>query len=362
VLSQGERTLKLAREIGQRHGEAFACACLAMCLGSRGDYQHALDLTQQSLEIAQEIEHRQWMTFAHWLLGVLHRDLLAPPLASQHLEQALALAQEIGSLAWIHYASASLASLLLLSHDLAQAESLLDTALDSGVPAHTLAQRLIWSARAELALARGDPGLALDITDRLIASAANMSEERVIPRLWKLRGEALVALHREAEAESVLQAAQAAAHTQGLRPWLWRIYLDLGKLYAAQRRSEEAEYAFLTTQEIVEELAANVPDGALRENFLSRVTAQLPRSRPLSPRRVTKSAFGGLTEREREVAALIAQGKSNREIAEVLVVNYRTIEKHIENMLSKLGFASRAQIAVWAAERGLGGKEQNSPL
>jgi DNA-binding NarL/FixJ family response regulator len=60
------------------------------------------------------------------------------------------------------------------------------------------------------------------------------------------------------------------------------------------------------------------------------------------------------------VAALIAQGKSNREIAEVLVVNYRTIEKHIENMLSKLGFTSRAQIAVWASEKGLGKKEQSS--
>jgi DNA-binding CsgD family transcriptional regulator len=186
-----------------------------------------------------------------------------------------------------------------------------------------------------------------------------MSEERVIPRLWKLRGEALVALHREAEAETVLQAAQAAAHAQGLRSWLWRIYLDLGKLYAAQRRSEEAEHAFLITHEIVEEIVANVSDGVLRENFLSGVTAQLPRSRPLSPRRVTKSAFGGLTEREREVTALIAQGKSNREIAEILVVNYRTIEKHIENILSKLGFASRAQIAVWAAEKGLGKKEQS---
>ena len=60
------------------------------------------------------------------------------------------------------------------------------------------------------------------------------------------------------------------------------------------------------------------------------------------------------------MAALITQGKSNREIAEILVVNYRTIEKHVENILSKLGFASRTQIAVWAAEKGLGKKQ--SPL
>ncbi len=59
---------------------------------------------------------------------------------------------------------------------------------------------------------RSDPGMALDITGRLIASAANLSDERVIPRLWKLRGEAFAALHREAEAETMLRAAQEDAH------------------------------------------------------------------------------------------------------------------------------------------------------
>jgi hypothetical protein len=54
----------------------------------------------------------------------------------------------------------------------------------------------------------GLPGLALEITDRLIAHASNLSGECVIPRLWKARGEALAALHREAEAEADLQAAQ----------------------------------------------------------------------------------------------------------------------------------------------------------
>jgi non-specific serine/threonine protein kinase len=60
------------------------------------------------------------------------------------------------------------------------------------------------------------------------------------------------------------------------------------------------------------------------------------------------------------VAALIAEGKSNREIAEVLVVNYRTIEAHVSNILSKLGLTSRAQIAVWATEKGLRKTEQQS--
>ena len=92
-------------------------------------------------------------------------------------------------------------------------------------------------------------------------------------------------------------------------------------------------------------MRASVPDTSLRDHFLQQASGLIPRHEPLSPRRAAKKAFEGLTEREREVAALIAQGKSNREIAEILVVNYRTIEKHIENILSKLGFASRAQIA-----------------
>jgi DNA-binding NarL/FixJ family response regulator len=146
---------------------------------------------------------------------------------------------------------------------------------------------------------------------------------------------------------------------QGARSLLWHIALDLGKLFHAELRDEEAERAVTFAQELIEELAAPIPDQSLRDQYLHQATALMPRAQPLSPRRATKRAFGGLTEREREVASLIAQGKANREIADILVVNYRTVEKHIENILSKLGFASRTQIAVWAAEKGLGDKGQS---
>jgi DNA-binding NarL/FixJ family response regulator len=92
----------------------------------------------------------------------------------------------------------------------------------------------------------------------------------------------------------------------------------------------------------------------VQEHFLRESSALLPRARAVSsPRRIAKQAFGGLTEREREVAVLIAQGKSNREIADQLVVSYRTVETHVGTILSKLAFSSRAQIAVWAVEIGL---------
>ncbi len=56
-----------------------------------------------------------------------------------------------------------------------------------------------------------------------------------------------------------------------------------------------------------------------------------------------------LTAREREVAALIATGMTNKEIAAQLVISRRTAESHVEHILTKLGFSSRSQVAAWAA-------------
>ncbi|MEV0470967.1 helix-turn-helix transcriptional regulator [Streptomyces prunicolor] len=58
-----------------------------------------------------------------------------------------------------------------------------------------------------------------------------------------------------------------------------------------------------------------------------------------------------LTRREAEVAELIAEGLTNQQIADRLVVALRTAEGHVERILSKLGFTSRSQVAVWAEGR-----------
>ncbi|MBV9169211.1 MAG: helix-turn-helix transcriptional regulator, partial [Chloroflexi bacterium] len=57
--------------------------------------------------------------------------------------------------------------------------------------------------------------------------------------------------------------------------------------------------------------------------------------------------------REREVATLIAQGFSNADIASALVIGRRTVDTHVNHILSKLGVHTRAQIAAWAVERRL---------
>ena len=60
-----------------------------------------------------------------------------------------------------------------------------------------------------------------------------------------------------------------------------------------------------------------------------------------------------LTRREIEVATLVAQGLTNRQIAEEFGIAQRTVDTHVERTLAKLGFAARAQVGVWVASQGL---------
>jgi non-specific serine/threonine protein kinase len=58
-----------------------------------------------------------------------------------------------------------------------------------------------------------------------------------------------------------------------------------------------------------------------------------------------------LTRRQREVADLVAEGLTNKEIADRLVISPRTADTHVEHILTKLGFTTRTQIATWAIQQ-----------
>lgn len=76
-----------------------------------------------------------------------------------------------------------------------------------------------------------------------------------------------------------------------------------------------------------------------------------PASDQPSPTRLGPGTPGGLTRRELEIAQLLAEGLSNKDIAARLVISQRTAETHVDRILSKLGFTSRLQVASWMAEQ-----------
>jgi DNA-binding NarL/FixJ family response regulator len=110
---------------------------------------------------------------------------------------------------------------------------------------------------------------------------------------------------------------------------------------------------FSAARRLIGELAATIEGAGEREYFLETALKEIPTEKRTSIQATNLKNPGGLTAREREIAGLIAQGKSNLEIAQNLVVSKRTVETHITNILTKLDFSSRSQIAVWTTKNGL---------
>lgn len=361
-LPAARQAVEIARSISWRSGEVLASICLGLAEGRCGQFGAALAILAAALEMALDIEHKEWIVDARRALGWLYTEFLDLDRAEQVLLVAQDMAREINSEIWQRQAAAALAEVFIGQGRLDGAQRVLDGALEASSPAQTLQERLIWAARARLALARGQAGAALAIVERLIATTQNLASEPspVVPRLWLLRGEVLIGQHAFAEAEADLAAALAAAQVQGRVPLQWRIELALGRVLLAQRRKAEAESLFSAAWRTVQTLAATLPDEAdqemsssARAQFLARAQALFPAVPETTPRQAAKQRFGGLTGREREVATLLAQGLSNREIAERLTISERTAERHVANIMLKLDFNARTQIAAWAVENGL---------
>ncbi|HJW61016.1 MAG TPA: helix-turn-helix transcriptional regulator, partial [Actinomycetota bacterium] len=103
-------------------------------------------------------------------------------------------------------------------------------------------------------------------------------------------------------------------------------------------------------------------DAALRELDAAQVVFERLGAaldvREVAARRGRAALPGGLTGREAEVLALVAAGRSNREIAAVLVLSHKTVARHLSNIFAKLGVSSRTQAAAYAFEHGLAAPER----
>jgi DNA-binding CsgD family transcriptional regulator len=341
--------LEIAQQMGARPAETLGKLWLGLSLVSSGKYSQGLEMLRAGLELAEVIDHRHFMTTGHMILGAFYLDIFALPLAQTHLEQAQRLAEETKSYIWLGMITAFLADIYTQQSNFAKADAALRTLLTDDLPLHASHERHLWRAKAEWHLAQGQAMEAFAITQRIVEPG-----DRTIPRLSLLYAESALALRRYASAQNILQPAREAVQALGLKPLLWRILLALGRVARVRGKDEQAERYFAEGRAVLDELAAELAlcDTTL-PGYLVQAGERMTRARATTARALTKNQYEGLTARETEVAGLIARGRSNKEIAETLFLSNRTVEAHIGRILAKLNFSSRAQIAVWAVEKGL---------
>jgi DNA-binding NarL/FixJ family response regulator len=100
----------------------------------------------------------------------------------------------------------------------------------------------------------------------------------------------------------------------------------------------------------LDELGAGAAAAAVRRRMKELGVKAIPRG----PRAATRAAPAGLTPREQEVLALLADGLPDREISERLFISERTVHHHVSAVLSKIGVSSRTAAAREAARMGIG--------
>lgn len=139
---------------------------------------------------------------------------------------------------------------------------------------------------------------------------------------------------------------------------------------AIKQRYPDVEVVALTSFSEAERVHAALQAGAagylLKDAEPDEVVAAVRAARrgevhldPVVARKLTRSLVASahtataLTPRERQILVLVAQGRSNRDIASTLVISERTARTHVSNVLTKLGLASRTQAALWAVREGL---------
>jgi DNA-binding CsgD family transcriptional regulator len=337
----------LARQIEDREDLAGSLYTLGLAQMAMGNHDRAAGLLEESQSLFQELGDKQLVAET-----VRHRGHVAArqgdyPLASALLEEAIALYRETGSTEGIAYSLRHLGVVRHYQHDYTQAVELLEkslalfrdlkviegtayalTGLGSTlhhVGNHERARRLY---EESLTLSR-DFGIKWAILECLYGVASVIASQGLPERAARLFGAAEVLrdgidyslpLPDQADNEDAVTAIHAA--------------LD-DKTFAAAW----AEGRAMTLEQAVE-YALSSKGGGVRK------------LRDAEDIEVGKSP-GPLAPREREVAALVAQGLTNQEIASLLVITERTAETHVQHILNKLGFNTRAQIAAWAVENGL---------
>ena len=298
-----EEGLAVCKEVGDREFGALCLICLSKVASDRGDYEEAKRLAEESLTLGAGLENNYYTCLALSDLGELSR-------LRGDYDQAIALHEQ---------------SLAVSRH--------------RGYP--------VWNANALRHLGidhfrRGAYGRAAEHLKQSLTLCKEVGN-KVFPVecLYGLGGVACVAQQYE-RAARLFGAATQLRDALGLRSK--PADQECHDHHTATTRARLGEAAFAAAWA---EGRAMMLDQAI--DYALAWSESMGSAQPR--RRSTRPDGEVLTTREREVAALVARGQTNRQIATTLVISERTADAHVQNILNKLGFNARTQIASWATSR-----------
>lgn len=127
-------------------------------------------------------------------------------------------------------------------------------------------------------------------------------------------------------------------------------YLDDEKMYPV---IEAGAFSYLLKTSRATEVADAIRAAARGQSVLVSQVASKMMNRFRSDAHAPAPAHSELTDREMEVLKLLAQGKSNQDIADQLIIGIKTVKFHVTNILAKLGVEDRTQAAIYAYKNGL---------
>ncbi|WP_448611466.1 ATP-binding protein [Geodermatophilus sp. URMC 60] len=298
------------------------------------DPETAVPLLEEGLRTARELDRPAVAALATQYLGqaALFRGDL--PAADRLLRAAAAGHEAAGAPAGA-FCWADVGVVALLAGDLASADAAFGTSLAAAADPWTRSHAL-WG-QGLVRLAGGDPAAATRLEEQALRLMRAVDDRSGVALCvaalgWTAaaRGDAGTAARLAGAADAVWRSVPARLPEPLTAPddhWTGVARRALGEQRWAARYAEGSalERAAAVALALGEEAAARTP---------------------------VPPPSGPLTRRQQEVADLVAEGLTDREIAARLVISPRTAESHVEQILTRLGFRSRAQIAAWTATQG----------
>jgi len=332
-----EEGLAAARRAGNKNGAADALGGLELLATRAHDNAVSLAFAEEAVAIRRELGEPVAIAEALSSLGRVVANAGDAARSRVLYEESLMTARQVGDRFGVATVLSYMARDASRQGELAAGKALSQESLvifrELGVPL-----QIAWALLLFGTSARGEGDL--DAAESAYREALGLTADMALP-LWvavALAGLGGVAVdHGQAECGArLLGAAEGVRARVGVYPQIWDT--------AAYERDVVA------VRSVLGDRAASALEAgkalALQDAVWLGLEASLATAR--SPRDT-----GPLTTRERQVAALVAHGLSNRQIAARLVISARTAGNHVEHILNKLGLHSRSQIAVWAVNAGL---------